>query len=225
MRTICLTLDKRIKYAESYIVPEFKNRLNLDVELFIAGDGLSVQRPYDYIDDPLSLPMRFERSTNYDTWFTRPNAYNAFKAHRAIFEKVIADGDERFLLLEDDVYIEEDFEQIIGDNLDELTKVLDYDMLYLGSYNASKVGQIKSPNLLYLPRLSNVGGFHAVILTKQVIKRLLEIPPYGPYDWIASRYIHGNIFNCLAVNPSVITQKDGFSYVEGHELRKPHRSI
>lgn len=223
MRAICLTLDKRLRYAENYIVPEFKNRLNIDVELFIAGDGLSVCRPYDYIDDPLSLPCRFEKSTTYPTWFARPNAYNAWKAHRAIFEKVIASGDERFLLLEDDVYIENDFEDILGNELDNLA--LSYDMLYLGSYNSSKHGITIQPNLLGLPRLSDAGGFHAVILTKRIIKRLLELPPYGPYDWIASRYIHGTGYNCVALTPSIITQKDGFSYVEGHELIKPHRSI
>lgn len=225
MKTICLTLDKRLRYFESYIQPEFKSRLNLDVEMFLAGDGLAVQRPYDYIDDPLSLPCRFEKSTLYSTWFTRPNAYSAWKCHRAIFEQVIAEGHERFLLLEDDVYIETDFEQTLGDNLDELSKVLSYDLLYLGSYNASKKGVLISPNILELPRLSEVGGFHAVILSRKAITRLLELPPYGPYDWMAAKYLHGNLYRSLAVNPSVISQKDGFSYVEGHELIKPHRSI
>jgi hypothetical protein len=98
-------------------------------------------------------------------------------------------------------------------------------MLYLGSYNASKHGYLQSPNILSLPRVSGVGGFHAVILKKKIINRLLELPPYGPYDWMAAKYLHGNLYNCLAINPSIISQKDGFSYVEGHELIKPHRSI
>lgn len=222
MRAICLTLDKRLKYVESYIVPEFKRRLNIDVELFIAGDGLSVQRPYNYIDDNMQLPCRLAKSTTYPTWFNRPNAYNAWKCHRAIFEKFILDGDDKFLLLEDDVFIQEDFEEILGNNLDDV--VLDYDMLYLGSYNASKRGILQYPNILRLPMLSDAGGFHAVILNKTVVKRLLELPPYGPYDWMASTYIHGN-YECYAIWPSIISQKDGYSFVEGHDLIKPSRSI
>lgn len=225
MRAICLTLDQRLEYAQDYIVPEFKKRLNIDVELFIAGNGLRVNTDYNYIDDPLSLPCRFEKSTTYPTWFNRPNAYNAFKAHRAIFERVVYDGEERFLLLEDDVYIEPDFEQIVGDDVDALVNNLECDMLYLGSYNASKRGYLQAPHILSLPRVSDVGGFHAVVLDRRVIKRLIELPPYGPYDWMAAKYLHANLYNCLAINPSVISQRDGFSYVEGHNLTKPHRSI
>jgi hypothetical protein len=113
----------------------------------------------------------------------------------------------------------------LGDNLDEAVKTTPIDLLYLGSYNSSKTGRLESPNLLSLPRLSGVGGFHAVIISRKVIKRLLELPPFGPYDWMTSQYIHGELYRCLAVNPSIITQKDGFSYVEQRYLNKPDRSV
>src|SRR5690349_1757436 len=87
MKTICLTLDKRINHVENYIVPEFKKRFNIDVRKFIVGDG-SFELDYNYVDDPHSIPVHYNNSTTYPTWFSPP-AYNAWKSHRAIFEKFI----------------------------------------------------------------------------------------------------------------------------------------
>lgn len=223
MKTICLTLDKRVDYCYDYIQPEFKKRFNIDVEMFLAGKG-GKSYIYDHIDTDF-LPPTLVGSINYPTWHERPNAYNAWKCHREIFLRFIRTKEEYLLLLEDDVFIEDDAEEIIGDDLENLIKTYNADMVYLGSYNATKHGRLEAPNILSLPRLSGVGGFHAVIMNRNIVRELLDFGKTGPFDWQAAKSIHGNGFRCLAVTPSVITQRDGFSYVEGHELKKPDRSI
>lgn len=224
MKTVCLVLDKRYQYFKDYIQPEFKRRLNLDVVPFLGGDGKLVEEiPYDMVDTN-ELPPKLQYSTDYPSWHQRPAAYNAWKCHHQIFHNAVVDGEDHLFLLEDDVVIADNFEETASD-IEQLKCEFAADLLYLGSYNATRNGQKlyqsmfgSSPFLL--PNLSECGGFHAIILSRKALKRLILLPPCSPFDTLASRYLHG-FLKCIALYPSIISQRSGHSFVEDRYLNKP----
>ena len=187
-------------------------------KMFLVGKNDDPEVAFDH-DDVDELPPRFSNSINYPTWHSRPNAYNAWLSHRKILEKTLAEGKHSLLLLEDDATFEPDFDEIFRAIVPTLSK-LKWDMLYLGGYH--RPGSWTPTENKNLIRLNGSGGWHGVIMKENVIRELLEFSPIGPMDWIAQNYVHP-IFSCYAVYPSIISQIDGYSHVEGHELSKPSR--
>lgn len=211
-----LILDKRL----DNIAPLIKQITDLDIpiDLFIAGDGTR-KVDYNHIDIQ-ELPPRFPNSINYPTWWTRPNAYNAYLCHKKILEKAIKDNISNILLLEDDAFLEDDFEEIFNKAWNFLSNT-SWDMIYFGGYHhTGSWEKTKNENVL---RLKGSGGFHGVLLQKHIAEELLSFGPIGPTDWISGKFIH-QLYNCYAIYPSIISQNDKqFSYVEGCELTKPSR--
>lgn len=215
-RASLILLDKR--YEERYrIEKSFKERLNIKVEPFLVGDGSLGKDLYGHVDVD-ELPPIYQESISYPTWHRRPNAYNCFLSHKKVLNKALRDGIETLLLLEDDVFIEEDFEEIYNGCINWLTQYT-WDMLYLGSYNNNTTTPTDHPNIY---RVQGCAGWHGVILKRNVIERLSDVPAIGPYDWICQKIIHPS-FDCFCIHPSIVSQNDGFSYVEGGHLSKPDR--
>lgn len=211
-RVICLTLDKRYEMALQ-LKEQVKSTLGLNTELFVAGDGKSGLK-YDRIDERELPPMDKNYSTTYPTWSARPNAYNAWKCHKAIFEK--CKSNENLLLLEDDSELSEDFHSHVT-NVEHFFANNPWDMIYFGCYHHMSI-KTEDDSVI---RMNGGGGFHGVLITPQIRSILLNWPPYGPYDWLMGR-LHP-YHNCYAIYPSIINQRSGFSFVEGCNLDKPPR--
>lgn len=211
-RAICLTLDKR--YDMACQLQEQCKEKGINIELFIAGSG-SKPLKYDYIDSE-ELPKRTPYSTDYPTWFARPNALNAWNCHREIFLR--CKENENLLLLEDDSELSEDFLEMI-EKTEDFFNNNHWDMVYFGCYHFNSL-KTEHPNIM---KMNGGGGFHGVLISGHVRKELLSFPPIGPYDWIVGKYLH-QYYNCYAIYPSIINQKSGFSFVEGCVLNKPDRT-
>lgn len=213
-KAVCLVLDKR--YEDWLKICEDAHYMGIDVKPFIVGDE-SHNLKYDYVDDD-NLPPILKESIRYATWHNRPNAYNAWKSHKLIFEQALEDDCETLLLFEDDIEFEPDFK----DHLKTILPFLEcekWDMFYFGCYQNGQSEPTKYENIV---KVNGAGGFHAVLMKKRVLQSLLCFVPIGPYDWISGQFLH-NRYNCYASYPCVISQKSGFSYVEGHDLEKPSR--
>lgn len=213
-RTVILTLDKRLDLG--YALSWYLYQIGISAEIFIGGDGLISQMGYDHID-VLHGPPAFKESIQYASWW-KPNAFNAWLCHNKILAQAKHDKIKTLFLLEDDAFLEDDFSEI----LDKVfaTK-FDWDMLYLGGYH--RQGSWDYTDNDHLIRVKGSGGWHGVLIKENVISRLLEFPPIGPYDWICGNHIHNN-YACYAVYPSIVSQRDNqFSYVEGCNLKKPSR--
>lgn len=213
----CLTLDERIEE-----LPRIKKewaKHNVWVEPFIAGKGKKLSRSlYDHIDIPEKPPI-LPLSTNYPTWRNGENAYNAWLSHRKIFEKFIQSELPILFLLEDDIEISDDFEEILT-SVTPYLETIGWDALYLGAYH--REGTWVPTEHKNLIRICGSAGFHSLLLKKHVVEALLELDPLGPFDELASRFLHGR-FNCYSIFPSVVNQKSGFSHVEQSFLNKPDR--
>lgn len=213
-RTVCLTLDKR--YEDALKIEAKGYEYGLNIELFLAGDGQMLDH-YDHVDTD-DLPPRYTNSTNYATWWNRPNAYNAWKCHKKILQKAKQDGIEQLLLLEDDAFFENDLAEVVT-NAYKFLQYSKWDMLYFGWYSNNHLKPTINTNVW---SMHGGAGFHGVLLTKEMIDLFAEFDACGPFDWMAG-HAH-NAIKAFAIYPSVITQKSGHSYVEGGNLEKPHRN-
>lgn len=222
-RAYALVLDKRWDYVPQ-LVANF-NVLDLwhKCRLFVAGDGTKYGLTYNHIDVK-ELPPRYPTSTDYPTWWARPNAYNAWLCHKKIFEEAYAAGYKYILLMEDDAVVEQDFHEILA-KVEPTLEKLDWSMLYFGAYHYEGSSlPTENPNLL---KAAGCGGFHGVVLRRDVIAELIHNfgNAIGPWDWVTGRYLH-SVYNCYTVYPGIINQRDGiFSYVEDQVLQKPKRDV
>lgn len=210
--TVVLTLDKRVEMV--------KPLLNSLSELGLKPQSFNVGKTGTDHTDVNELPPKLPKSTNYPTWWASPNAYNAWLSHEKILRKAYQDGVENLLLVEDDAFLENDFKEILK-SIEPTLEKTQWDMLYFGCYNyEGSWTKTDNKNLL---RLNGSGGWHGVLLKRNVIAELLNFPPIGPYDWICGKYIHP-IFSCYAVYPCIISQLDQiYSNVEQTVLTKPSR--
>lgn len=215
----CLVLDKRINLFHD--LKWDLSEKGICLQPFIAGDGSNKDLEYDHIDTK-ELPPRYQQSINYATWWNRPAAYNAWLSHKKMMEQTLHDGYDHILIIEDDAFIEKDFDEIL---LKTELFWLDntYDIVYFGCFlNEQKWEPTSNENVL---RVQRCGGLHACLLTKPIIEELLKFPPIGPYDWILSEYKFHEVFKSYAIYPSIISQRSGYSFVEESNLDKPSRYI
>lgn len=215
-RAICLVLDKRIDNWRQ-IQWDF-DRLGIKVDRFLVGDRSLKHLSYNLLDDDI-LPPKYENSTNYPTWWARPNAYNAWKSHHQMILESIDRQDGRVLFLEDDIELAEDFDEVWCSAYKKL-QMLSWDMLYLGWYSN---GGLTDTDNEYIKKITGpVAGLHGVIITQSILLEMATWLPLGPYDEMLQSIHHK--YNCYAIYPSIILQRDNqFSFVEGHTLGKPDR--
>lgn len=213
-RAVCLTLDKRIALGRDVVIQAAN--YGLDVKLFMAGDG-TLPITYDHIDIN-ELPPRYPESLTYPSWTTKPNAYNAWQCHQKIIREAYDDGLNNLLMLEDDVFFEKDFIEI----LEKTTAFFNsntWDMIYFGWYSNDHLQDIGQEHVY---RMMGGGGFHAVLLNRDMLQILYDVPPLGPFDFITGVFFHKHI-DAYAIYPNIISQHNGYSYVEHGTLDKPDR--
>lgn len=222
-KAICLVLDER-KEQVHRIADEWHKK-GVHVDFFYAGNGSDTDLTYDHIDEPI-LPPKYSNSIEYPTWHRRPSVYNAWKCHKKMMERCLETDDNNFLFLEDDSFIEEDFDDIWS-KTSNFFSANEWDAIYLGSYHNwqhTRYGPVASysktdnPNLL---RLRGSGGFHGVILSRKVLLGLVNVLPRGPFDWTFGQ-LH-NSYNVYGIYPCIVSQMSGWSFIEGQFLEKPER--
>lgn len=217
-KTVILTLDKRLEDAKN-LKTSLKSK-NIDAQLFVAGypeKDTNIQ--YNYIDT-LSFPPIYIGGIDYRTWYSRPNAFNAWKCHRKIFLEALENDVDNLFLLEDDSILEDDFDEIL-ESCESFFKTRHWDMIYFGCYHNNNSIETSNENVL---KMGGGGGFHAVLMNKEILNELVKAHPIGPFDWIAGKFLHSE-YDCYAIYPCIISQKSGYSFVEGQDLTKPERFI
>lgn len=220
-RAYALVLDKRWDFIPT-IVENF-NKLDLwhKLRIFTCGDGTHPDLNYDHIDVK-ELPRILPNSTDYPTWRNKCHAYNAFLCHQKILKEALSSGYEYILMTEDDAIIEDDFHEILNKVSPDL-ETKNWSMLYLGAFHfPGSTIPTANPNLF---KINQAGGFHGVILRRDIIAELVYnfSDGIGPIDWICGKFLH-SVYDCYCVYPSIISQRDNIhSYVEDCILKKPDR--
>jgi len=208
-KSVCLCLDKR---EESWLELEADlDKVGIKMDRFIVGDGKTLDCEYNLIDTN-EIPAFMDKSylgasTNYATWYERPNAYNAFKSHIKIIEQAREEGCKNILMLEDDSILTNDFAEIF----EELPSK-GWDALYLGWFGSNNTELYKHGENTAARR---VGGFHGVIVNHTMFDLICEAPPVAPLDNIVGTRL-SNHFTYYVCTPKIILQKAGlYSEVEG----------
>ncbi len=211
----CLLLDKRIDNWKE--IQESFAKKNINLQSFLVGDGKLDGYKYSHVD-VASIPPVYHNSINYRSWY-RESTFNAWLSHRKIIQKSLEEGFDHVMIVEDDVFIEDDYDSILA-KAAPFFKDNKWDMIYLGGYHNQDSWQLTTNENVI--KLKGSGGWHAVILTELIMVKMLEFNPIGPMDWITGKYIHPD-YDCYAIYPSIVSQKSGYSFVEESQLNKPSR--
>jgi GR25 family glycosyltransferase involved in LPS biosynthesis len=92
-------------------------------------------------------------------------------SHRKCWENILYGNDERVLILEDDIRFDENFNEKLKEHL---SKVPDYDILYIGFHEAR--GSNQHSDILKKPG-EVVFGLFGYIVNKRIAKKLLNMFP------------------------------------------------
>ena len=202
-KIICLCLDKRVELW-SELDEQVKSIFGRPMQKFIAGDGQSLDgHAYDKVDNN-EKPL----TSGQHSWVERPNAYNAWKCHKEMMNIVLEEGVGNALFLEDDAYFTNDFVE----NLQQI-EYKEWDGLWLGSYHGGNPTGYEMREKFKIERSERHAGFHACILKRNIIERLVTYDPIGPMDQILGSKM-ANQYNFCVCTPSLAIQRSTHSFVE-----------
>lgn len=117
--------------------------------------------------------------TNFCKIFCTDGIIGCGLSHIKIYEEIIKNKYKNTLILEDDIYFEDDFYNVLNDALNELPK--DYDILYLGSFGLSDIQSYYDYN--------NIFKIFNLLKNKEKKEyKTIYIPEYalGTYGYIIS---------------------------------------
>lgn len=213
-KIVILTVDKRyIENGRNFLRWKARSKLHNfnNIYEYVCGKGKE-DIEYNRIDPPEDeIP---------DYWKNGPfgkltNSYCAFLCFQDIIRQAKKEERENILILEDDFEFTDNFDDIYVKAISQLNNLPPWDMLYFGANHTWSPTKQWSENIL---RLYGSLCWHAVLLKNTVFDEILSWRADEPIDKKAADILHPQ-YSCLAIWPSIIVQKAGFSNVEGR-----HRS-
>ena len=210
--SLCLTLDREETETEAsseamfdMVHSNFLEVGDIWLDRFIAGKGEDC-----HIVDTDELPPDLEGSCPRESWRARPNAYNAWKAHREIIKNGIHHNAENLLIVEEDCVLRPSYFDWVLNGASEFLMTQNWDMIYFGSYYRKSSSIEVHPNVI---RMAGETGWHCVLINKRMFDVLLSLPALGPMDWLCADRIHQKHI-CYGLTPSVALQLETYSAVE-----------
>jgi len=189
-------------------------RAGLDFEIIPAVDG----RTLDLSDSALIDPSLASRSQ-----FPAGTAGCAL-SHFQIFQKILEDGRDRALVLEDDIILSADLSDLADDVADHLTgaevALFEYACFPPGPLRMSSEGSVDLPSsrLLALPidarQLANTGAY---VITREACERMIEhlLPIRVPADDWRFYYEEGLLDRVRCVLPRPVRKNPHFESTIG----------
>ena len=189
-------------------------RAGLDFEIVPAVDG----RTLDLCDSTLIDPSLESR------WPFPAGTAGCVLSHFHIYQKILEDGRDRALVLEDDVILPADLSDLAEDVADHLTgaevALFDYSCFPPGPLKMSLDGSIELPSsrLLALPidagQLANSGAY---VITRQACERMIEhlLPIRATADGWQFYYEEGLLDRVRCVLPRPVPKNPSFESTIG----------
>lgn len=162
----------------------------------------------------------------------QPGWKGCYASHIKFLEKMLEDGHERALVLEDDAELFEDWNPIW--NVVQ-SQIPDFDILYLG-YNLDPVPtNFKNPDFVNtnIIKMNGCLTTHAYVVSKPSLQRLYEEVVSKRIEWNATidityGYLAGD-FNFYGIYPMIFNQLSGYSDINNnvvnYTLRENVRSV
>lgn len=184
-KIFCINLDRRPDRWE-LCVKEFAKH-NLKVERIAAEDGRKIK--------------------NKDTWMTGPRI-GCCKSHVLILKKMIANGWEKALILEDDIEFIDNFQEIFCKKITHVPE--DYDILYMCGNNPQNLEMINE----HIAKITSVLSTGAYAISAKFAKKIIfEIEKFtDPIDCIYAKHTPNH--KCYIFKPYLATQRTGYSDIE-----------
>jgi len=183
--------------------------------------------------------INLERRTDRLSSINLPFEYNVFKAtdgkevypdhtvkyqgflgcldsHRRLFQMAKDNDIETLLVMEDDIEVDQNFNDKLQVVLSELPE--DWDLLYLGGWNVDE----KEKYSQHLDRANKVYTTHAFIVRNKFFDTIID--GINSRDWKVDVLISEILpkGNCFICNPTIAWQKEGFSDIENKITNNTH---
>jgi GR25 family glycosyltransferase involved in LPS biosynthesis len=186
----CINLDRRPDRWEQ-AVEEF-NKIGCKVERLSAIDGEKLINPNT--DSPINQ-----------------SELGCLLSHRAILEKIIKSNGDRFLVLEDDIVFNDDFNQNFQLFKDQLPE--NWDMVYISGNNTKPI--VKVTENIY--KTDGTLALHSYFITKKTaisLKKMIDNSNYSmPVDSLFIKY--QQTANVFVFRPHLTKQRPGYSDLRG----------
>lgn len=198
-RVVVMTLDRRFANDEATVLAELRSR-QISSQIFLVGDGkLYDSSEYGHIDVDAE---------------PRRQAFNYAVAFQKVIQQARADGVQRLLYLEDDAQLTARFDEILPQAVAELGAAgFPWDMFFLGG-NHRNGSVVRLSEHLIQPTYTL--DLHAVAFAASAFPHLLDIQPSAHHtiDGVIGAKQRAGLLTALAVHPSIVVQKAGWSYNE-----------
>lgn len=219
-------LDRR-KEMVSEVEKQVEKYLHLPLNKFWSGSGNDPAIKYDRIDSPATEELF--RHCTYGVGEGRKNHANAFLSHREIFRKILSEGYNNALCLEEDIYfVENRWNTIYFSNTVQefINSESMWDAIYFSWHQEEYPGDSSELNSVEFawkeerkfsierakPIYISICGLHAILLNRRLLERLSKIN-VGPMD----QYLNQNLqrFKLFYIAPQIIGSLASYSAAEG----------
>ncbi len=200
---VCHTLD--LRYHQVTIDKELAP-LGGELKMFVVGDGRK-------------LPEGMYNRVDVDKW-PRRQAYNYAAGLIQILKQERERGTKRLLYLEDDAVLSPRFQEVFVKAWAELDALRHgWDLLYLGGNHGNDTITRLSRHII---RPTYSLDLHGVAMSERAFEVISAIEPSAEHTIdgvIAERQRKGEL-RVLAITPSIILQKVGWSYNENRNVNR-----
>lgn len=211
---MCLALDKRKEYWPD-LISSFK-RENVDVSLFVCGDGKDESLIYNQID---------EENPDCSNWIygvshLKRHHHRALTAHKGMIETAIKNDWSSVLMLEDDCYARTNFSRI----LNNIKIPDDWQLIYLGYWHGNEWDEWNTaiedapPEVVEVKPGFSIGGWHSVVVRDTVYPFILNCPHVNPLDTLISQ--HRQYFKSYMITPKLTGIRSIHSFTEGVVIQR-----
>ncbi|KAI8319635.1 hypothetical protein GQ54DRAFT_264971 [Martensiomyces pterosporus] len=177
--------------------------LNVQYELFQATNETEVERAAS----PKSGDGEDAPAADIK-YHTRPAERACMHSHMSVLKDIVIHGYQRTLILEDDVDMEADIKDRLGDLLPHVPST--WDLLYLGHCSKETFQRTEFHKNLYLARRPSCTHAYAISLEGAKLALTLlndQWPnPKSPYDLFLINEIKENLLEAYSVEPPYIVQ-------------------
>lgn len=187
-RAVCMCLDKRRDQWDS-VLSQLRG-VGIDAKPFVMGDGKLLDVHYDHVDNPFRL-----QTENYE------------EAVGKLFRRSLVEGVESLFVAEDDVYVQDDFAEVVEAAQRQLRNV-EWDILYLGcNRHGAATTYAAGPNLL---QCRGALGLIGCVFKSNTFADVGALRPswHTGIDGLIARHVHPK-YRVYSVYPNVIDQIPG----------------
>lgn len=186
--------------------------------------GMDITRVPAIVGEDLTTEQITQQTTTFCRYFCTRTMIAIFLSHKALWQKMLDNGDKYAIIMEDDCELDENFGNEVSKTLQELIVVdPQWDFLYLGymgacdpnkDYNLiAKVqklftNNIKSniPNNKYSFVPESPFGFHCYAISRKCAKKMVEFMDKASYHVDVAFLNHSKYFNIYANTYSLAYQ-------------------